>query len=106
MESLFYILSCGGGVGGSRNYVRFAMSVEDAMKFCKDPRTSRAVHAGGYSYAWTALENFMAENNNTINTSKLKDNNSFDNIIDELGLTKYPISQFKELFEPLGYTVK
>ena len=48
----------------------------------------------------------MAENNNTINTSKLKDNNSFDNIIDELGLTKYSISQFKELFEPLGYTVK
>lgn len=82
------------GYGGAK----FAMSREDAMKFCSDERT----HGKDWAFFWTSAKNYFIHNTNPNRMEKWKDNGMTDEVIADLGLTKIGYEEAREIFRELG----
>lgn len=98
--AIIYFVRSSTSRGG--NTITCAMSVDDARTLCSDERS----RGNGWTMCWTALEHYMAETGGVMMLKYCRDNGKQDGIIEELGLSKYPIEHFEELLEPLGYEVK
>lgn len=92
-------------VGGQRNAIRFAMTVDDAMAWCDSPISQGQLYGTPWAYFWTRLSVWCREMGSTIDIRRLTDDGSWDERIKSLGLVKIPLSDFHRLFTPLGVTV-
>lgn len=89
---------------GTRPKKIFAMLKADAMKLCNDKRTSWTNSMA----IWADLVNFTngIQEDKLKTKGALKDNGSMDTVIEELGLTKIEVDEWKELFKPFNIDIK
>lgn len=88
----------------SRPKALFAMELHEAMELCSDSRTLWK----SSMLIWSHLENFTnGVQGDCLSPKKIrKDSGYSDDVIKELGLTKIPPKEWKDLFEPLGVEIK
>ena len=96
---------------GKNSGIKFMLTVEDAQKFCSDPRTAGQLYGSEWAYFYTTVREFLYRGKKElivkkIDITKIVDNNSFDPLLAELGCKKIPIEDFHIYLEPLGIEVK
>lgn len=90
-----------GGKTGPR--IVFGMSLDDAKALCSDSRTSWKQSMAIWSHLSSFNGGFQGD---SISLKRVvKDTGSMDDVIEELGLTVIPPSQFRSVFEPLGVRI-
>lgn len=85
------------------------MSVEDAMVWCQSDVSRGVLHGTRWAYFWTRSTRFIEEyggKERVLDITGYIDDGSWDERIEVLGLTKIGFERFREVFEPLGVTVK
>lgn len=81
----------------------YIMELSDAMKFCRDERTSKK-HS--WMFFFTSLTDYTKDDGKLNTKAVKKDNGFLDEVIDELNLTTYDINELKnENFSYLPDTI-
>lgn len=91
---------------GNSTGPRYIMTVEDAMKFCSDPRSGGAVHGTRWAFFWSSLYNYANcywmrseedDGPQYIDLTSLYDDGRFDWLIKELGIAPVSLEKLKDL---------
>jgi len=100
-----YALLFTSSIKGGHSGYHFAMTVTDAMKFCSSDKSKGKYMGSEWAYHWTRVTTYLIEEEPHFDIRKWKDNNKYDKIIADLGLTKIGLAQFAATFTPLGIEV-
>lgn len=94
---------------GNNSGIRFMMTVKDAQTWCSSPISTGVLHGTRWVYFYTSVYNYLTchwgTKNPTISIQKLKDNGSWDERINDLGLEKIGFNDFAAVLNPLGVKV-
>lgn len=90
--------------------IRFATNVDDAQKFCSDDRTRGVLHGTQWAFMWTKASTWIQVLSSTdapvMDLDGMTDDGSRDGLIAELGVSKIDLTEFPQVFGPLGVRVK
>ncbi len=90
--------------------IRFATSVADAQRFCGDDRTRGVLHGTQWAFMWTKASTWIQVLSSTdapvMDLDGMTDDGSRDGLIAELGVSKIDLTEFPQVFGPLGVRVK
>lgn len=94
---------------GNNSGIRFALTREDALRWCSLDVSRGVLHGTQWAYFWTSLRRFSSRDDCSqapeITIVLSADDGRWDTRIALAGCTKIPLTEFRQKFEPLGLTV-